>query len=99
LTSTLERLGFSPRVSVEVLVSAALARPTRVLEILGGSVAQTGRDPSAELVSVEAAGVRYRLTASVSSLGGRSLLLRGCVEALADAGIVVGQGAADARPG
>jgi small-conductance mechanosensitive channel len=99
LTNTLERLGFSPRVSVEVLVSAALARPARVLEILGGSVAQAGRDASAELVSVESAGVRYRLTASVSSLAGRSLLLRGCVEALADAGIVVGQGASDARPG
>lgn len=99
LTNTLERLGLSPRVSVEVLVSAALARPARVLEILGGSVAPPGRDPSAELVSVESAGVRYRLTASVSSLAERSLLLRGCVEALDDAGIVVGQGTSDARPG
>jgi small-conductance mechanosensitive channel len=98
LSNTLERLGLAPRLSVEVVVSGEAA-PLHVLQILGAAGARTGRDAAAELVSVESGGARYRLTATLSSLSGRSPLLQAVVEALAEAGISVGHALPRARPG
>jgi small-conductance mechanosensitive channel len=98
LAHSIERMGPAPRLSVEVVVPTDVA-PARVLELLTAAGERTGRDASAELVSVEPVGARYRVTATCSSLSGRSPLLQGVVEALAATGVSVGQGAARARPG
>ena len=97
LWSALERLGASPRLSVEVLVASGVA-PIRVLEVLSAAGARVGQDPSAEIVSIEPLGTRYRVTTTVPTLAGRSPLLQGVIEALSDAGIRLGSSiAADAR--
>jgi small-conductance mechanosensitive channel len=98
LAHSIERMGPAPRLSVEVVVPADVP-PARVLELLTAAGERTGRDASAELVSVEPAGARYRVTATCSSLSGRSPLLQGVVEALATTGVSVGRGAPHARPG
>lgn len=86
LWSALDRLGPAPRLSVEVLVPMGSA-PARVLEVLAAAAGARGRDVSVELVSIEAAFIRYRVNATLSSLEGRSPLLQTVVEALADAGL------------
>jgi len=92
LWSALERLGAAPRLSVEVLVASGVA-PIRVLEVLGAAGERIGQNSNVELVSVEPVGTRYRVTATLPTLAGRSPLLMGVVEALTDAGIGVGGGA------
>jgi len=87
--SPLERLGNAPRFSVEVLVPAH-APPARVLDVLTRAGELTGRNAAAELIGVEPAGARYRVTATCSSLHGRSPLFVSVLEALADAGLGVG---------
>ena len=82
LFSALERLGPSPRVSVELSAGRALA-PVRVLEQLVAAGNGCGRDAAAEIVEVERDDVRYRLTATLASLGERGALLRAALEALA----------------
>jgi small-conductance mechanosensitive channel len=94
--SALERLGNAPRFSVEVLVPAHAA-PARVLDVLTRAGELTGRNAGAELIAVEPAGARYRVTATCSSLNGRSPLFVNVLEALADAGL--GVGGSSARDG
>jgi small-conductance mechanosensitive channel len=84
--SALERLGSSPRFSVELLVSADAA-PLRVLDVLKGAASLAGTEPRVELIAVEASGTRYRVSATTSSGAGRSALLVACLEALTDAGL------------
>jgi small-conductance mechanosensitive channel len=86
LGSALERLGSTPRFSVELLVTIA-AGPLRVLDVLRRAGELAGKDAAAELVAVEAAGTRYRVSATCSSASGRSELLVACLEALTDAGL------------
>jgi hypothetical protein len=62
-----------------------------VLELLTATADRIAHDSSAELVSADQAGVRYRVTASLSTLSGRSPLLQGLLEALAGAGIALGE--------
>ncbi|HTV18273.1 MAG TPA: mechanosensitive ion channel family protein [Polyangiaceae bacterium] len=81
--SALERLGPSPRVSVELTTSRALA-PARVLERLVAAGDACGKDAAAEILDVERDQVRYRLTASLASLAERGVLLRAALEALGD---------------
>jgi small-conductance mechanosensitive channel len=90
LLSTLERIGPTPRLSVELIVPGDVA-PARVLELLTATADRIAHDSSAELVSADQAGVRYRVTASLSTLSGRSPLLQGLLEALAGAGIALGE--------
>jgi hypothetical protein len=82
LFSAIERLGPSPRVSVELSASRALA-PARVLERLVGAGDACGKNAAAEILDVEREHVRYRLTATLPSLGERGALLRSALEALA----------------
>jgi small-conductance mechanosensitive channel len=89
LWSALERLGQAPRLSVEVTVAPGTV-PLRVLEVLSAAGERIGKNPSTEIVSVEPAGTRYRVTATLPTLSGRSPLLAGIIEALGDAGIRVG---------
>jgi small-conductance mechanosensitive channel len=84
--SALERLGSAPRFAVEVLVGGD-APPVRVLDVLARAGELAGTDAAAELVAVEAAGTRYRVTATCSSGSGRSALLVACLEGLGDAGL------------
>jgi hypothetical protein len=71
---------------VELLVTIA-AGPLRVLDVLRRAGELAGKDAAAELVAVEAAGTRYRVSATCSSASGRSELLVACLEALTDAGL------------
>lgn len=98
LASPLERLGNAPRFSLEVLVSAHAA-PSRVLEVLARAGDATGRNARAELIGVEPAGVRYRVTATCNSLSGRSPLFVALMEALTEAGIGVAGGPMMGGPG
>jgi hypothetical protein len=82
--SALERLGPSPRVSVEIGASRELL-PARVLERLVAAGNGCGKDAAAELLEVERDHVRYRVTATLASLGERGGLLRAAFEALAAA--------------
>jgi small-conductance mechanosensitive channel len=84
--SAIERLGASPRFSVEVLVNGD-APPLRALDALARAAQLTGKDAAAELLAVEAAGARYRVTATCANADGRSALLVACLEALTDAGL------------
>jgi small-conductance mechanosensitive channel len=93
--SALERLGSAPRFAVEVLV-AAEAAPLRVLDVLASAGGLAGKDAAAELLAVEGAGTRYRVTATCSSASGRSALLVACLESLIDAGFQATQ-PADSR--
>jgi small-conductance mechanosensitive channel len=80
-TTPLERLGAAPRVSVE-LGAAREIPAVRVLEALVAAGNLAGADALAELVDVGERQVRYRLTATLATLGARSALLRGALEAL-----------------
>jgi small-conductance mechanosensitive channel len=82
LFSALERLGPSPRVSVELSAGRALT-PARVLERLVAAGNARGRDAAAEILDVERDHLRYRLTATLPSLAERGPLLRAALEALA----------------
>lgn len=82
--SALERLGPSPRLSVELSAGRAQA-PTPVLMRLVAAGNVCGRDAAAEIVDVERDQVRYRLTATLPSLAERGTLLRAALEALAEA--------------
>jgi small-conductance mechanosensitive channel len=81
LTSSLERLGSSPRVSVELVVSREVA-PRRVLELLLAAGQARGGHALAEIAEVESRVVRYRLTATLGSMQERSGLLGSALEAL-----------------
>jgi small-conductance mechanosensitive channel len=91
LGSALERLGSTPRFSVELLVTIA-AGPLRVLDVLRRAGELAGKDAAAELIAVEAGGTRYRVSATCSSASGRSELLVACLEALTDAGLGAARG-------
>jgi small-conductance mechanosensitive channel len=82
LTSSLERLGHSPRVSVELVVSRELASRT-VLQALTAAGEARGSHALAEIAEVEPGHVRYRLTATLGSLHERSALLGSALDALA----------------
>jgi small-conductance mechanosensitive channel len=81
LLSPLERLGPTPRVSVELIAARELG-PARVLEALAAAGNRTGTSALAEIIEVQANHVRYRLTATLAALGERSGLLRAALEAL-----------------
>jgi hypothetical protein len=103
LTSPLERLGASPRVSVELSLPRAIA-PARVLDALAapGAGAAHETERVVEIVAVDATGIRYRITATLDTLAERSLLLRGALDALDAAGLAAAapasSTAADPRP-
>jgi small-conductance mechanosensitive channel len=81
LTTPLERLGATPRMSVELGAPREIAA-AQVLEALIAAGNRVGADALAELVDVSERHVRYRLTASLASLGGRSALLGAALQAL-----------------
>jgi hypothetical protein len=103
LTSPLERLGASPRVSVELSLPRAIA-PARVLDALAapGAGAAHETERVVEIVAVDATGIRYRITTTLDTLAERSLLLRGALDALDAAGLAAAapasSTAADPRP-
>jgi small-conductance mechanosensitive channel len=84
LTTTLERLGPRPRVSVELLARREVV-PQRVLEQLLRAGNASGSDAFAEIAEVDSGHVRYRLTATLGSLAERSALLRAALDALSKA--------------
>jgi small-conductance mechanosensitive channel len=89
LWSAIERIGASPRLSVEVTIAPGPV-PLRVLEVLSAAGQRIGQNSSAEIIGVEPLGTRYRVTATLPTLAGRSPLLQGVIEALDDAGIRIG---------
>jgi small-conductance mechanosensitive channel len=81
LLSPLERLGPTPRVSIDLIVPRA--RPTaRVLEALLAAGNRMGKNARAEILEVQAEQLRYRLTATLTSLAERSALFCAALEAL-----------------
>jgi small-conductance mechanosensitive channel len=86
LASALERMGMSPRFSVEVC-AAAHASPLRVLDVLARAGELAGTSATVELLAVETTAARYRVTATCASPRGRSALLVASLEALTDAGL------------
>jgi small-conductance mechanosensitive channel len=82
LTSPLERLGATPRLSVELCAARELA-PERVLEALVAAGNRLGTQALAEISEVQPSQVRYRLTATLASLAERSGLLHAALEGIA----------------
>jgi hypothetical protein len=82
LFSPLERLGPTPRVSVELCAPRELPA-SDVLEALVAAGNRRGRGALAEIAEVGPNSVSYRLTATLVSLSERSALLGAALEALA----------------
>jgi hypothetical protein len=82
LFSPLERLGPTPRVSVELCAPREL-RATDVLEALVAAGNRRGSGAVAEIAEVGPSSVSYRLTATLASISERSALLGAALEALA----------------
>jgi small-conductance mechanosensitive channel len=81
LLSPLERLGPTPRVSVDLIVPRTCST-ARVLAALLAAGNRTGKNALAELIEVQAEQLRYRLTATLASLTERSALFCAALEAL-----------------
>ncbi len=90
LASALERMGSTPRFSVEVC-AAASASPVRVLDVLARAGELAGTGAAVELLAVEPSAARYRVSATCASARGRSALLVAALEALTDAGLGPGR--------
>jgi small-conductance mechanosensitive channel len=86
LTQPLERLGATPRVSVELTVRRE-HEAAAVLAVLREAANGVGKDVSAEIADVELTHVRYRLTVTLGSLDDRSALLGAALGALYAAGL------------
>jgi small-conductance mechanosensitive channel len=82
LFSPLERLGATPRVSVELCAPRELSA-IDVLEALVAAGNRRGSAAIAEIAEVGPSSVRYRLTATLVSITERSALLGAALEALA----------------
>lgn len=96
LACAIEQMGSAPRLSVDLVVPSDVA-PARVLELLAAAADRRAHDSKAELVSMDTAGLRYRVTATLVTPAGRSPLLQALIEGLGDAGIVLAKGASPAR--
>lgn len=83
-------LGMRPRLSVDVPVAAS-ARHEEVREILLGVGKRCGHDPKLDLLSFDADGARYRVSALCDSLDGRRLLAEAALAELDAAGIRLGR--------
>jgi len=81
LLSPLERLGRTPRVSVDLIVHRARST-ARVLEERLRAGNRMAQNALAEILEVQAEQLRYRLTATLASLGERSALFCAALEAL-----------------
>ena len=86
LLQPLERLGVAPRVSVELSVGREHEAST-VLVVLRDAARSVGKDAAAEIADVDPGHVRYRLTATLSTLDDRSALLAAALGALSAAGM------------
>jgi small-conductance mechanosensitive channel len=96
LKSPLRGLGRSPRLGVEIAVSAQAA-PAMVLRLFDEAAARIGRDVRSELVCVDADGIVYRVSAACDSLESRSSLATSLVDALSAAAIPLGRAGGRAR--
>jgi small-conductance mechanosensitive channel len=96
LACAIEQMGTAPRLSVDLVVPSDVA-PARVLELLVSAADRRAHDSKAELVSMDTAGLRYRVTATLITPAGRSSLLQALIEGLGDAGIGLAKGAAPSR--
>jgi small-conductance mechanosensitive channel len=96
LARTLKGVGLRPRVKVELSVSAEVT-PTRVLPILDDAAARVGRDTRVEILSADADGVTYRVSAVCDALEARSQLTVSLLDALSRASISLGRSQARAR--
>ncbi len=83
-------LGMRPRLSVEVPVAAS-APQEEVREILLAVGKRSGHDPKLDLLSFDADGARYRLSALCDSLDGRRVLAETALADLGAAGIPLGR--------
>lgn len=86
----LRGLGKSPRVSVDIAVSAAV-NPTIVRRLFDEAGSRVGRDVRAEVLSATADGVLYRVTVTCDSLEQRSALWTALLEALSAADVPLGR--------
>jgi small-conductance mechanosensitive channel len=96
LFRSLRGLGVRPRLSVDVTTSVE-ASPTHVIAVLDQAAGRVGRDVSVELLSADADGVLYRVSAACDTLDERSPLAASLVEGLLRAGISLGRSSARAR--
>jgi small-conductance mechanosensitive channel len=83
-------LGLRPRLSVDVPVAAS-ARHEEVRELLLAAGKKCGHDPKLDLLSFDADGARYRLSAACDSLDGRRVLAETSLADLVAAGIPLGR--------
>jgi small-conductance mechanosensitive channel len=97
LKSPLRGVGLRPRLGVEIAVSAETA-PATVRRVLDEGAARVGRDVRTDVLSADADGIVYRVTAICDSLESRSALTTSLVEALSAAAIPLGRASGRARP-
>lgn len=90
LSRPLRGLGFRPRLSVDLLVTSE-ASPRVVQRVLDEAAGRVGRDVRAEIVSADADGTLYRVSATCERLEQRSLLALSLLEGLSAAGVPLGR--------
>ena len=90
LVRPLRVLGMHPRLSVDVAVVASAAQD-QVREILNGAGKKCGRDPRLDLLSFDADGAIYRLSALCDSLDARQAMIETALTDLTSAGIALGR--------
>ncbi len=90
LVRPLRVLGMRPRLSIDVPVAAAVPHE-EVREILLAAGKKCGLDPKLDLLSFDADGARYRLSALCDSLDGRRALAETALADLGGAGIPLGR--------
>lgn len=90
LVRPLRVLGMRPRLSVDVPVAASAAQE-KVREVLSEAGKKCGHDPRLDLLSFDADGAHYRLSALCDSLDGQRALAETALAALGVAGISLGR--------
>ena len=77
---------------------SAETAPATVRRVLDEGAARVGRDVRTDVLSADADGIVYRVTAICDSLDSRSALTTSLVEALSAAAIPLGRASGRARP-
>jgi hypothetical protein len=90
LVRPLRLLGARPRLTIDVYVNAS-SLVTEVRSLLAGVAGKVGSEPSVEIVSADADGIRFRVAATCESLEARTAFHIAALDALSGAGITLGR--------
>jgi small-conductance mechanosensitive channel len=90
LVRPLRLLGARPRLTLDVYVHSG-SSVTDARSLLASVAAKVGTEPSVEIVSADADGIRFRIAATCESLDARTAFHIAALDALSNAGITLGR--------